>query len=120
MMFHRRPSPLMAAWNQKHRDPEMLEDRRKKAVKMVADGASKSEVARAVGASLTSVKSWCRAYEKGGEALDALDSRRRAGRPSRMSGKQLDRLGDMLLRGAEHHGYDVDLWTTGRVAALIE
>jgi putative transposase len=111
----------MAAWNQKHRDPGMLEERRKRAVQMiVVDGASKSEVARAVGVSLTSVKSWCRAYAKGGKALDVLDSRRRAGRPSRMSGEQLDRLGNMLLRGAEHHGYDVDLWTTGRVAALIE
>lgn len=37
-----------------------------------------------------------------------------------MSGRQLDRLGNMLLRGAERYGYEVGLWTTESVAALIE
>ena len=98
----------------------MLEERRKKAVRMVIDGKPKAEVARTVGASLTSIKSWYRAYVKGGRTLDALNSKRHTGRPSRMSGRQLDRLGNMLLRGAERYGYEVDLWTTERVAALIE
>lgn len=99
----------------------MLEERRKKAVEMViGDGASKSEVARTVGVSLTSVKNWCRAYVNGGNTLDALNSGKRTGRPSRMRGEQLDRLGNMLLKGAEHYGYEVDLWTTERVAALIQ
>jgi putative transposase len=99
----------------------MLEERRKKAVQMVLDdGTSKSEVARTVGVSLTSVKNWCRTYADGGKAFDALDSRKHTGRPSRMSGPQLDRLGNMLLLGAEHYGYEVDLWTTERIAALIE
>jgi putative transposase len=110
----------MAAWNQKRRDSGMLEERRKRAVRMVVDGAPKREVATAVGVSLTSVKSWCRTYAKGGNALNSLNSGRHTGRPSRMSGGQLDRLGNMLLKGAEHYGYDVDLWTTERVAALIE
>jgi transposase len=110
----------MPAWNQKHRDPGMLEERRKKAVKMVIDGRSKGDVARAIGASLTSVKSWYRAYVKGGRELDALNSGKHTGRPSRMTEEQLDRLGSMLLEGAENHGYEVDLWTTERVAALIE
>ena len=70
--------------------------------------------------SLTSVKNWYRAYMKGGNALDALNSGKHTGRPSRMNGEQLDRLGNMLLKGAEHYGYQVDLWTTERVAALIE
>jgi transposase len=118
----------MGAWNQKHRDPGMLEERRKKAVQMVLAGHSKSEVARAVGVSRTSVKNWCRAYADGGggrgrgkkKTLDALNSRKHTGRPSKMTGKQLDKLGNMLLKGAEHYGYEVDLWTTERVAALIE
>jgi len=110
----------MAAWNQKHRHPGMLEERRKNAVKMVLDGATKSEVARSVGVSLTSVKNWCRTYLEGGEKLDALDAMKHTGRKSRMSGRQLDRLGNMLLKGAEHYGYEVDLWTTERIAALIE
>lgn len=120
-MFDAHRHSAMAAWNQKRRDPGMLEERRKKAVQMVVtDGASKSEVARAVGVSLTSVKNWCRAYAKGGEGFDALSSGKHTGRPSRMDGRQLDRLGNMLLKGAEHYGYDVDLWTTKRVASLIE
>jgi putative transposase len=99
----------------------MLEERRKKAVQMVVvDGVSKSEVARTIGVSLTSVKSWCRVYAEEGETFDGLDARKHTGRPSRMTGQQLDRLGNMLLKGAEHYGYEIDLWTTDRVASLIE
>jgi len=98
----------------------MLEDRRKRAVQMVIDGVSKSDVARAVGVSLTSVKNWHRAYVKGGNRMDTLNPGRHTGRPSRMTGKQLERLGNLLLEGAEHHGFEADLWTTERVAALIE
>lgn len=111
----------MAAWNQKRRDPEMLEERRKKAVRMVfVDRTSKSEAARKVGASRTSVRNWCEAYLDGGKEMDALNSTRHTGRPPRMTGPQLDRLGNILLRGAEHYGYEVDLWTTERVASLID
>jgi putative transposase len=121
MMFDADCHSVMAAWNQKRRDPGMLEERRKKAVRMiVVDGASKGEVAKVVGVSLTAVKNWCRAYAKGEEGFDALNSGKHTGRPSRMDGRQLDRLGNMLLKGAEHYGYDVDLWTTKRVASLIE
>jgi transposase len=110
----------MGAWNQKHRDPEMLEERRKEAIKMVLDGMSKSEAAREVGVSVRSVKSWYRAYVEGGETLDALNAKKHQGRHPRMTGEQLDKLGNMLLLGAEHHGYEVDLWTTERIADLIE
>ena len=68
----------MAAWNQKHRDPGMLEERRKRAVQMiVVDGTSKSEVARAVGVSLTSIKGWVQGIREGREG---------AGRPGVESG----------------------------------
>ena len=110
----------MAAWNQRHRDPGMLEERRKKAVQMVLDGTPKQEVSKSVGASLASLNNWCRAYAKSGKDLDALSASRHTGRPPRMTGSQLDRLGNMLLKGAERYGYEVDLWTTERVAALIE
>jgi putative transposase len=120
-MFDAAPRSAMAAWNQKHRDPGMLEERRKKAVQMVVvDGRPKEDVAKVFGASLTSVNNWYRAYVKGGNALDALNSGKHTGRPSRMSGRQLDNLANMLLEGAEYHGYEVDLWTTERIAALIE
>jgi putative transposase len=112
---------IMPAWNQEHRDTGMLEERRKKAVQMiVVDGRRKEDVAKAIGASLTSVNNWYRTYVKRGNTLNALNAEKHTGRPSRMSGQQLDRLGNMLLRGAEHYGYEIDLWTTERVAALIE
>jgi putative transposase len=100
----------------------MLEERRRKAVRMVLDGTPKEDVSRSVGASITSVNNWCRAYAKSGKKndLDALSASKHTGRPSRMTGAQLDRLGNMLLLGAEHYGYEVDLWTTERVAELIE
>jgi len=47
MMFDADCHSVMAAWNQKRRDPGMLEERRKKAVQMiVVDGAPKREVAK--------------------------------------------------------------------------
>jgi transposase len=110
----------MPAWRQKRRDPRTLEERRKNAVQMVVDGRPKSEVAKAVGVSLTSVKNWYRTYLRGGKDLVVLNLGIHTGRPSKMTTEQLDTLGDMLLRGAERYGYEVDLWTTERVAALIE
>jgi hypothetical protein len=37
-----------------------------------------------------------------------------------MSGSQRRRLAELLSEGAEHHGFETDAWTTGRVIGLIK
>lgn len=111
----------MAAWKQKDRDPRMLEQKRKDAIALLEKtNLSKSEVAKTLGVSYTSVKKWWRAYVSGGRSLDALDAKKHTGRPALMSRNQKRRLASLMLKGAEHHGFETDIWTTERVARLIK
>jgi len=111
----------MPAWKQKDRDPKMLEQRRRDAIALLEKSdMSKSEVARALGVSYASVKKWWRAYADGGRKLDALGAKRHAGRPPLTDVDQRRRLGGLLLKGAEYYGFETDIWTTGRVARLID
>ena len=99
----------------------MLEQRRKDAIALLEKSdLSKSEVARTLGVSYTSVKKWWRAYADAGKEMGALSAGRHTGRPPRMSGSQRRRLAELLSEGAEHHGFETDVWTTGRVARLID
>lgn len=95
-----------------------LRERRSKAAKLFAAGATQAEVARRLGVSRVSAMRWYRAWRKGGAA--ALAVARPLGRPARLSGDQLKRVEQLLLRGASAHGYSTDLWTLPRMAAVIE
>lgn len=95
-----------------------LERRRRRALTLLSEGRSLREVARMVGCEASSVMRWRDARAEGGEA--ALRVRRSPGRPRKLSDAQRRRLVKKLLRGALASGYGTDLWTTSRVAALIE
>ncbi len=95
-----------------------LERRRRRALSLLREGRSLREVARMVGCEASSVMRWRDAQAKGGDA--ALRVRQSPGRPRRLSEPQRRRLVKKLLRGALANGYGTDLWTTSRVAALIE
>ena len=95
-----------------------LERRRRRALRLLEEGRSLREVARIVGCDASSVMRWRDAKAEGGEA--ALRVRRSPGRPRKLSEAQRRRLVKKLLRGALENGYATDLWTTSRVAALIE
>lgn len=95
-----------------------LERRRVRAAKMFAKGATQAEVVCQLGVSRSSVSRWHAAWCKGG--VDALRTQRRAGRPPRLSDRQLVALERALLKGARAQGYDTDLWTLERVGAVIE
>jgi transposase len=41
------------------------------------------------------------------------------GRPPKLSQRQKERLLRLLAKGAFAHGYDTDLWTTGRIVEII-
>lgn len=87
-------------------------------MRLLSEGRSLREVARMVGCEASSVMRWRDAKAKGGEA--ALRVRRSPGRPRRLTEAQRRRLVNKLLRGAMACGYGTELWTTGRVAEVIE
>jgi transposase len=95
-----------------------LEARRRRAVDLLGQGLSLSEVARQVGSSPSSVKRWKEVARKGD--APALAAKPHPGRTPRLSAKEIGKLLKLLLKGATAHGYSGQLWTLGRVAEVIE
>lgn len=87
-------------------------------IRLLQQGVHPSEVARRVKVQHRSVGRWAKAYAEQGRK--GLRKARRAGRKPRLSGEDLRRLERGLLRGPEALGYETPLWTSGRVADLIE
>jgi len=100
------------------RDFEALERRRLQAADLLRKGLSQSEVARQVGAHRQSVSQWAEALRENGRK--GLIKAGRAGRPPKLSGEDLKRIERGLKRGPEKLGYGTSLWTSARVAHLIE
>src|SRR5712691_351866 len=100
------------------RDFAELQRRRMKAAKLLGRGWSQAEVARAVGVSRESVRRWADSLELQG--VDALRRVGRAGRPTRITESDLDRLAELLEQGPESYGFPTNLWTCQRVAQVIE
>ena len=101
-----------------HGTPQQLEKRRLRAVKMLQQGLTITEVARRVGASHSSVIFWRDLVQKHG--LDALKAKPASGRPPKLSPQQLEKIPGLLLKGALEWGYSTDLWTTMRIAEIIQ
>jgi transposase len=100
------------------RDFEALEQRRMQAARLLEKGYSQSEVARRVGAHRQSVSQWARQLEQGGRR--ALKKAGRAGRKPRLGPEDWRRIERSLQRGPRALGYEINLWTSSRVAHLIE
>jgi transposase len=98
---------------------DLLEHRRHRALALLDGGRrSLNEVARLVGSAASSVMRWRDARRRGG--VKALKVRFSPGRPRRLTTAQRRSLVRRLLRGAMAYGYQTELWTTGRIADLIE
>ena len=100
------------------RDFEALETRRMEAVKLLKKGWSQSAVAREVGVHRQSVSRWAKQLQEAGRK--GLKRAGRAGRKPRLSPADLRRVERELKRGPEALGYTTSLWTSRRVAELIE
>ena len=100
------------------RDFAALERRRLRAVALLKQGLSESEVARRLEVSHTSVNRWAWVLKKQG--TQGLKQAGRAGRKPRLSAEDLKRLEQGLLKGPEALGYETPLWTLWRVGHLIE
>lgn len=100
------------------RDFEALEQRRMEAARLLRKGMQQADVARAIGVHRQSVSRWAAELETNGRR--GLKKAGRAGRKPRLAAKDLRQLERGLTRGPEALGYATGLWTTSRVAELIE
>jgi transposase len=95
-----------------------LEQRRRRAARLLATGIPQAEVARRVGVTRTSVSRWEKLRQEGG--VEALRRPQRFGRPRRLSDAQCRELTVQLKAGALAAGFATELWTLPRIAQLIE
>ena len=88
------------------------------AARLLRQGLSQSEVARRVKVHRQSVSRWATELEESGRA--GLKKAGRAGRKPLLSDSDLRKVESKLKQGAQARGYTTALWTTSRVADLIE
>jgi transposase len=100
------------------RDFQKLEERRLQAAGLLRRGVHPAEVARQVGVHRQSVSRWERQLQQGG--VRALKKASHAGRRARLCQEDLQRIERGLKCGPQALGYETSLWTSWRVAQLIE
>jgi transposase len=97
---------------------DLLEDRRKRALALLDRGLSLHEVGRRIGCAAVSVMRWRDSRRRGGE--QALKVHFSPGRPWKLNPAERKRLVRLLLKGSLAYGYRTNLWTTARIAELVE
>ena len=91
-----------------HRTPAAQLQARRRAVRMVANGARLTAIALELVVSRQAVYDWREAAAA--DPQGGLD-RKPQGRQCYLSSEQLARLRQMLLEGALAHGFSTDMWT---------
>jgi transposase len=97
---------------------DLLQDRRRRALAFVDSGCSLNEAAHRIGGGASSVMRRYHGRRRGGE--QGLRVRFSPGRPHKLKASQEPRLIKLLLKGPLARGYRTNLWTTKRIALLIE
>lgn len=97
---------------------ELLEARRRQALRLLDAGYSLAEVGRLTDCAASSVMRWRDARARGGS--QALKVRPTPGRPPALNPAQRQRIIKRLMKGAMANGFATQLWTTSRVAAVIQ
>ncbi len=98
--------------------PQVAEARRMRAVELLEQGHSQSQLARMLGVTPESVRRWQCRMEQGGIA--ALRRRPPTGRPRKLTDEQVERIRAALEKGAVAHGFSSELWTLERVGLVVE
>lgn len=98
--------------------PIELQYRRRLAVERLLDGYSIEEVADFLAVDPRSVQRWFAVFRQHG--WSALAAQAVPGRPCKLSRTQEKIVRRWLLEDPSEHGFDTDLWTSSRLASLIE
>ena len=94
-----------------------LERRRRRAIELLNQGERQVDIANFLGVNRTSIYRWRRLAAS---ALSGLAALPHPHRPSSLTDAQLQTLEELLLQGPAAHGWTNHLWTSERVATLIE
>ena len=92
--------------------------KRLRAVVMNSDGHTSGELAEILQAPRSKVSEWLQRYQTDG--IDGLLEGVRSGRPSELTEKQQQQLGDILDSGPVAYGLDSGIWTSPMIAWVIE
>jgi transposase len=95
-----------------------LEARRRLAVRRVNEGWQQKDVAAVLGVSTKAVNNWVAAYRERGD--DGLTPKPHPGPKPKLSERQERSVLSWLAKGPKAFGYETDLWTTRRLAEVIE
>jgi transposase len=93
------------------------EARRLQAWHLKQQGWSQRQIATAMGVSEGAVSQWMKRGRAGGP--EALRQHPPPGAPCRLTAEQLARVPALLQRGPEAYGFRGQLWTRGRIAAVL-
>jgi transposase len=104
--------------NRKEQASDWREARRLQAWELTKKGWAQSRIAEALGVSRGAVSQWIKAAREGG--VEALRHRKGGGPCPRLTEEQLNRLPELLAKGAEAYGFRGDVWTRARVGVVIE
>ncbi|MGH7158439.1 MAG: IS630 family transposase [Candidatus Saccharimonadales bacterium] len=91
---------------------------RVRAVRAVLRGRSMSDVADAYETDRSTVCRWVKRFQADGE--EGLERRPTSGRPRTLEDLTENELRNIVLQPASDFGYESDLWTVGRLHAVIE
>jgi len=94
------------------------EGRRLRALALYEQGWKPIRIAEALGVTRGAVSQWLTRARVGGR--EALRHRPPPGAVSRLTAEQRAAIPTLLARGAEAHGFIGQVWTTGRVATVIQ
>ena len=97
---------------------DLLEDRRRRALALLKADLSFNEVGRRIQCAASSVMRGFNAWRRGG--AKALRVRSSPGRPLKLGAAQRYRVVKVLLKGPIAHGSRTNLWTTARIAEVIQ
>lgn len=100
------------------RDRRALEKRRIKAITLHQKGQSQYQIAKKLKVSFEAVSNWVELYKKRGIA--GLKSKGKPGAKPNLTDEDRKKLKQAILQGPQAFGYETDLWTLERMAALIK
>ena len=101
---------------------EQKEQRRLAAAEELLEGEkSQAQITRDHGVTRAAVTQWKQTLEKGGiEGLKSTTDEGNQGPDPQLDEQDREQFVELLEEGAQAHGWETDLWTSNRVAALIE
>lgn len=101
---------------------EQKEQRRMAAAQDLLEGEmSQVEIAEEHGVTPSAVSKWRSTLEEDGiEGLESTTDEGNQGPDSQLDDQDREQLVELLEDGAQTHGWETDLWTAPRVAALID